>query len=85
MIGLSGSLRETAEDSDKRRRICEREAEVTRRYQGSEESRRLRFGANMKMRRLEIITAKEERLEIRRVEIVNAKEQREHELEKERR
>lgn len=81
MIGLNGSLREMAEDSDKRRRICEREAEVTRRHQGSQETRRLRLAANMEMRRLEIMTAKEEKLEIRRMDLANAKEQREHELE----
>lgn len=81
MIGWSGSLREMAEDSDKRRRICEREAEVTRRHQSSQETRRLRLAANMEVRRLEIMTAKEEKLEIRRMELANAKEQREHELE----
>lgn len=81
MIGLSCSLREMAEDSDKRRRISECEAEVTRRHQGSQETRRLRLAANMEMRRLEIMTAKEEKLEIRRMELANAKEQREHELE----
>lgn len=81
MIGSSGSLREMAENSDKRRRIYEREAEVTRRHQGSQETRQLRLAANMEMRRLEIMTAKEEKLEIRRMELASAKEQREHELE----
>ena len=81
MIGLSNSLREMAEAVDKRRRICDRKAEVTRRHQSSQETRPLRLAANMEMRRLEIMTAKEEKLEIRRMELANAKEQREHDLE----
>lgn len=79
MIGLSCSLRGMAEYSDKRR-IREREAEVTRRHQGSKEARRLRLAANMEMRRLGTVSAKEEKLEILRMDMANAKEQREHEL-----
>lgn len=80
MIGLSGSLRGMAEDSDKRRTVREQEAEVTRRHQGSKETRRLRLAANMEMRQLGSVSAKEEKLEILRMEMANAKEQREHEL-----
>ncbi len=81
MISFRDSLREMTEASEKRRRITEREAEVTRRHQGSQETRRLKLAAHMEMRRMEVMIAKEEKLEMRRMEIANAKEQRKHELE----
>lgn len=40
----------------------------------------MRLAANLEMRRLGTVSAKEEKLEIWRMEMANAKEQREHEL-----
>lgn len=62
-----------AENSDKRRKICERGVEVTLRHQGSHETRRLGQAANMQTRQLETTTAKEEELEIRWMDMANAK------------